>query len=87
MHALFDLSGTLNDINVLDRSPVFQELYEDLDPKCEYAFNDHDYNIGYFLSNEIYPKWVIFVKTTPISQGLKAKLFAEYQDAFRKDVE
>jgi len=40
-HAFFGLSGSLNDINVLDRSLVFQELYADRAPKCEYVVNGH----------------------------------------------
>ena len=66
-HAFFGLPGSLNDINVFDRSPIFQELYEDQAPKCEYVVNDHQYNIGYYLSDGIYPKWATFVKTIPLS--------------------
>jgi hypothetical protein len=86
-HAFFGMPGSLNDINVLDRSPIFQELYEDRAPKCEYIVNGHQYNMGYFLSDGIYPKWATFVKTIPFPQGPKAKLFAERQEAVRKDVE
>jgi len=53
---LFGLSESLNDINVIDRSPIFQELYEDWAPKCEYAVNEYQYNKGYCLSDEIYPQ-------------------------------
>jgi len=86
-HAFFGLPGSLNDINVLDRSPVFQELYEDRAPKCEYVVNGHEYKIGYYLSDGIYPKWATFVKTIPLPQGQKKKLFAERQESVRKDVE
>ena len=86
-HAFFGLPGSLNDINVLDRSPVFQELYDDRVPKCEYVVNGHQYNIGYYLSDGIYPKWATFVKTIPLPQGPKRKLFAERQESVRKDVE
>jgi len=86
-HALFGLPGSLNDINVLDRSPVFQEMYEDRAPKCEYVVNEHHYNIGYYISDGIYPQWAIFVKTIPLSQGPKKKLFTERQESVRKDVE
>ena len=49
--------------------------------------NDHEYNIGYFLSDGIYPKWATFVKTIHLPQGPKARLFAERQESVRKDVE
>jgi len=68
-HAFFGLPGSLNDINVLDHSPVFQELYEDRALKCEYVVNGHEYKIGYYLSNGIYSKWATFVKTIPLPQG------------------
>jgi len=75
---------SINDINVLDRSPVFDGLYQDHAPKCEYVVNGHEYKIGHFLSNDIYPKWATFVKTIPLLQGLKAKLFAQRQQAVER---
>jgi len=62
------------------------ELYKDRAPKCEYIVNGHQYNIGYFLSDGIYPKWATFVKTIPFYEGPKAKLFAKRQEVVRKDV-
>ena len=49
--------------------------------------NGHDYIIGYYLVDGIYPKWATFVKTIPAPQGQKYKLFATAQEACRKDVE
>ena len=40
-HAFFGLPRTLNDVNVIDRSQIFQELYQDRAPKCEYFVNEH----------------------------------------------
>ena len=62
-------------------------MYEDRAPKCEYVVNGHEYKIGYYLSDGIYPKWATFVKTIPLPQGQKKKLFAERQESVRKDVE
>ena len=76
--AFFGLLESLNDINVLDRSPIFQELYEDRAPKCEYVVNGHEYKIRYYLSDEICPKWATFVKTILLPQGQKKTLFAEH---------
>jgi len=76
-HAFFGCRGTLNDMNVLHRSPVFQELYEDRAPKCEYVVNGRKYNIGYYLSDGIYPRWATFVKSVPLPQSAKDRLFAE----------
>ena len=66
-HAFFGCLGTLNDINVLDRSPVFQELYVGRSPKCEYVINSHKYNIRYYLSDGIYPRWATFNQNCPPS--------------------
>jgi len=35
-HAFFGCARSINDLNVLDRSSGFQELYENRAPKCEY---------------------------------------------------
>jgi len=77
-HASFGCPETLNDINILDRSPIFQEFYEGRTPKYEYVVNDHKYNIGYYLSDGIYPRWATFVKTVPLPQSVKDGLFAEH---------
>ncbi|XP_075665731.1 uncharacterized protein LOC142635468 [Castanea sativa] len=86
-HAFFGLLGSNNDINVLERSHVFNELAEGRGPAVHYSINGHDYTIGYYLADGIYPKWATFVKTIPSPQGPKRKLFAATQEAHRKDVE
>ena len=51
-----------------------------------YSINGHDYIMGYYLADDIYPKWAIFVKTIPASQGQELKLFVAAQKAYKKDV-
>ena len=43
--------------------------------------------MGYYLVDDIYPKWSTFVKTIPSPWGHKRKLFAKAQEANRNDVE
>ncbi|XP_030931209.1 uncharacterized protein LOC115957123 [Quercus lobata] len=86
-HAFFGLPGSNNDINVLERSHVFNELAEGRAPTIQYSINGHDYTMGYYLADGIYPKWATFVKTIPAPQRHKYKLFAAAQEAYRKDVE
>ncbi|XP_074342791.1 uncharacterized protein LOC141680469 [Apium graveolens] len=62
-HAFFGLSGSLNDINVLDRSHLFEDLAEGRGPEVRYTINGHEYNMGYYLADGIYPSWPTFVKT------------------------
>ena len=82
-HAFFGVAGSNNDINVLDRSPVFDKLLEGRAPKVNYTVNGTNYTLGTYV---IYPEWTTFVKTMPQPQGEKRKLFAQYQGQ-RMDVE
>nr|XP_025661156.1 uncharacterized protein LOC112756751 [Arachis hypogaea] len=86
-HALFGVSGSNNDIKVLDRSPVFDDILNDCVPEVNYTINDNNYTMGYYLSDGIYPEWATFVKSISKPQGDKHKLFAQYQEGQRKDVE
>nr|XP_034898116.1 uncharacterized protein LOC118036498 [Populus alba] len=86
-HAFFGMPGSLNDINVLDRSPIFDALAECRTAPVNYTINGHEYTMGYYLANEIYPNWSIFVKTIPKPLGAKRKYFASKQESARKDME
>ncbi|CAL9018056.1 unnamed protein product [Prunus brigantina] len=86
-HAFFGLPGSHNDINVLEHSPLFSDLREGRAPPANYSINGHDYTMGYYLADGIYPSWATFVKTIPCPQGPKAKNFAAAQESARKDVE
>ena len=49
--------GSLNDINVPDRSPIFATLAESRTVTVKYTINGHEYTMGYYLADEIYPNW------------------------------
>uniref|UniRef100_A0A0D3BT71 DDE Tnp4 domain-containing protein n=1 Tax=Brassica oleracea var. oleracea TaxID=109376 RepID=A0A0D3BT71_BRAOL len=86
-HAFFGPPGTLNDINVLDRSPVFDDIIKGQAPQVTYSVNGREYHMTYYLTDGIYPRWATFIQSIPIPQGPKAVLFAQHQEAVRKDVE
>ena len=86
-HSFFGLPGSLNDINILDRSHLFEDLAEGRGPELKYTINENEYNMGYYLADGIYPSWPTFVKTIPKPQGNKRKFFAAAQESVRKDVE
>ena len=69
----FGLLGSLNDINVVDRSHIFEELAEGRDPEVRYK-NGHEYNMEYYLADGIYPSCPTFVKTISKPLGNK-KIF------------
>nr|GEV65958.1 protein ALP1-like [Tanacetum cinerariifolium] len=50
-----DNSGANNDINVLDNSPLSDDLLEDLAPVVSYVVNGVEYRNGYYLADGIYP--------------------------------
>ncbi|XP_045810385.1 putative nuclease HARBI1 [Trifolium pratense] len=86
-HAFFGTPGSNNDINVLNTSNVFFDILEGEAPMVQYSVNSTSYNMGYYLADGIYPEWSTFVKTIPMPQGEKRKLFAKRQESVRKDVE
>jgi len=86
-HAFFGIPGSLNDINVLDRSSIFAALVEGRTAPVNYTINGHEYTMRYYLADEIYPNWSTFVKTISRPLGVKKKYFPSKQESARKDVE
>ncbi|XP_021771789.1 putative nuclease HARBI1 [Chenopodium quinoa] len=86
-HSFFGMPGSCNDINVLHRSPVFEDVLEDRTPAVNFVVNGHHYTNGYYLTDGIYPRWATFVKSITSPQARKDHLFAKHQEAARKDVE
>ena len=72
---------------MLDHSFIFTKLAQGRAPSVNYSINGHDYTMGYYLADDVYPRWSTFVKTSPAPQGRKRSLFATTQESTRKDVE
>ncbi|XP_059663393.1 uncharacterized protein LOC132309056 [Cornus florida] len=64
-HAFFGMTGSHNDINVLDHSSIFNGIVNGQLPPVNYVVNGHHYRMGYYLSNGIYPKWATLMQTIP----------------------
>ncbi|XP_056843363.1 uncharacterized protein LOC130495844 [Raphanus sativus] len=86
-HAFFGAPGTLNDLNILDRSPVFDEIINGNAPEVNFHVNGREYGLAYYLADGIYPKWATFIQSIRLPQGQKQSLFATTQECVRKDVE
>jgi hypothetical protein len=62
-HAYFGVVGSNNDLNVLNQSPLFNDVYNDKAPECPFFVNNVQYKRGYYLADGIYPEWATFVKS------------------------
>jgi hypothetical protein len=81
--------GSLNDINVLDKSSIVGALLSGrLSLRTDtYTINGNDRDWMYFLVDGIYPDWAIFVKTYTEGSDERKKNFAIAQERVRKDIE
>lgn len=86
-HAFFGMAGSNNDVNVLNHSPLFNDVVDGYAPTVNFKVNDHDYNYGYYLADGIYPNWPVFMKGIPAPQTQQDQHFTRVQAALRKDVE
>ncbi|WVZ70827.1 hypothetical protein U9M48_019463 [Paspalum notatum var. saurae] len=76
-----------NDINALQRSPVFSSYLKGQSTPVEFEVNGHTYNMGYYLADGIYPEWPAFVKSIHHPMDTKTQHFSRRQESARKDIE
>jgi hypothetical protein len=76
-HTLFGMPNSHNDINLMQRSPVFDDLANGRAPAIEFNVNGIDYHLGYYLADGICPDWATLVKTIPSPISNKDKFFVE----------
>ncbi|XP_023736868.2 protein ALP1-like [Lactuca sativa] len=86
-HAFFGSPGSINDINVLNRSPIFNNIYDGSAPDSSFQVHGTPYKYGYYLVDGIYPEYVVFVKSFSTPHGSRRKKFKRAQERARKDVE
>jgi hypothetical protein len=73
-HTNFGYPGSLNDINILDRSDVFSCITNANAPDSSFSVNNNQYGFGYFLADGIYPNWATLVKTYSAPSTIKEKV-------------
>ena len=86
-HAFFGVPGSQNDINVIDQSDLFQELTKGKAPQVHFVLNNKVYDMGYYLTDGIYPEWYVVTQSFKNPVDNKQQLFAELQEAKPKQVE
>nr|PNR43522.1 hypothetical protein PHYPA_015903 [Physcomitrium patens] len=74
-HAFFDMPDSMNDINVLQRSPLLHSIITGKMP-----------SVNYVLPDGIYPNWPIFMRSISNLQRATRKHFAMVQEVCRKDI-
>ncbi|XP_071712673.1 uncharacterized protein [Rutidosis leptorrhynchoides] len=61
-HAFLEMTGSSNDINVLNQSPLFDNLKKGTTPSAPFEVNGHNYTKGYYLADDVYPDWATLIK-------------------------
>ena len=88
-HAAFGFPGTLNDINIWERSSLFESMingeHEKLD--LDYVVDGEVFSKLFYLVNGIYPSLSRFISSEPDPHTKIAYSFAADQEAYRKDIE
>uniref|UniRef100_A0A0D3EDK9 Uncharacterized protein n=1 Tax=Brassica oleracea var. oleracea TaxID=109376 RepID=A0A0D3EDK9_BRAOL len=79
-HAFFGPPGTLNGINVLDRSPVFDDIIKGQAPQVTYSVNGREYHLAYYLTDG--PKAVLFAQRQEVVRKDVERAFGVLQARF-----
>lgn len=92
--ASYGYAGTLNDINILDRSPLLKHFtdgsfvaLEEESGVVPFKIGDEEFNRMFVLTDGIYPAYSRFVSgiSSPVTDT--EKTFTAWQEAARKDIE
>ncbi|XP_047949198.1 uncharacterized protein LOC125195037 [Salvia hispanica] len=75
-HAYFSVAGSNNDIKVFSTSYLFTEQSNSNGQTIEFAANRRQHHIWYYLVDDIYPRWLIFLKTISCPMDRKIAVFA-----------
>ncbi|GKB96603.1 ALP1-like protein isoform X1 [Tanacetum coccineum] len=86
-HGQFGRAGANNDLTVLNHSPLFDDLLDDIAPVVPYEVNGVIFEKGYYLADGIYPQWAAFVKSFTVARDERNAVFKRRQESARKDVE
>ncbi|GJS80991.1 ALP1-like protein isoform X1 [Tanacetum coccineum] len=80
-------AGANNDLTILNHSPLFDDLLDDIAPVVPYEVDVVLFEKDYYLADRIYPQWAAFVKSFTVVRDEKNAVFKRHQESARKDVE
>ncbi|XP_042753120.1 uncharacterized protein LOC122195348 [Lactuca sativa] len=83
----FGSPKSLNDINILNHSPIFNNIYDGSAPDSSFQLHGTPYKYGYYLVDGIYREYAIFVKSFMCPNDTRQNKFKKAQERVRKDVE
>lgn len=83
----FGSPGSLNNINIINASPLFTNLFNNSAPNVDFLVNGRQYRTGYYLADGIYPKLSVFAKTMQAPATEQERYYCKRQEGERKDVE
>ena len=66
---------------------MFSDVLQGRTPPVQFTINGATYNMKYYLANDIYPNWTTLVKTIPMPEEEKRKLFAKMSRSDKKGCE
>ncbi|XP_039130886.1 uncharacterized protein LOC120267278 [Dioscorea cayenensis subsp. rotundata] len=70
-----------------DATDEYVKIAQGIVPPTHYIIQGKEYNMGYYLANNIYSKWSTIVQTIHEPRSWKKKYFAMKQESCKKDVE
>ena len=87
-HSFFRKSGSLNNINILHSSPLFQLMLSGTSWNVEFNLNGNHYSNSYHLFDGIYPDWASLIKSKGLlSLDQETKNFTKAQEGKWKEIE
>jgi hypothetical protein len=86
--AFLGMPGSLNDINVLDHSPMVQNIKcGTFLPRIDYKIRGTTHDIPYLVADGLYPEWPMLAKPFAHPATKKGKLYSNMQESARNDAE
>ncbi|GKA76826.1 integrase, catalytic region, zinc finger, CCHC-type containing protein [Tanacetum coccineum] len=83
-HAFFGVASANNDLTILNHSPLFDDLLDDIAPVVPFEVNRVTFEKGYYLADGIYSHWTAFVKSLTVARDERNAVFKRRQESAEK---